>query len=127
MKLIINFSKKKEKQRLFEHLKSLTGTVYVTLERETRSTNLNRYYFGVVVRLICEHSGQDSLTVHSLLKTKFLPIFFRDRHKRQEVIYGGGTSHLTNQQFQEYLEKCCEYAQEFFGIYVPQPNEIIEA
>lgn len=126
MKLIIDFDKKKDKQRLFEHLKSLNGTVYVSLERETRSSNLNKYYFGVVIKLICEYTGEDSESVHLFLKKKFLPIFFRDRYRREELIYGGGTSRLTNKQFQEYIEKVCAFAGEFFGIYIPQPNEIIE-
>jgi hypothetical protein len=119
MKLIIDFSKKRDKQRLFEHLKTLSGAVYVTLEREVRSTNLNKYYFGVVVKLICDYTGEDHNSVHLELKKRFLPVFFRDRYRRQEVIYGGGTANLTNKQFQEYIEKCCAFA-------IPKPNEIIE-
>ena len=126
MKLIIDFDKKKDKQRLFEHLKNLSGTVYVSLERGTRSINLNKYYFGVVIKIICDYTGEDSETVHLFLKKKFLPIFFRDRYRREEVIYGGGTSYLTNKQFQEYIEKCCSFADYFFGLHIPQPNEIIE-
>jgi hypothetical protein len=126
MKLIIDFSKKRDKQRLFEHLKTLSGSVYVTLEREVRSTNLNKYYFAVVVKMICDYTGEDHNSVHLELKKRFLPVFFRDRYKKQEVIYGGGTANLTNKQFQEYIEKCCSFAIDFFGIYIPKPNEIIE-
>lgn len=126
MRLIIDFNKVGDKRRLFEHLKTLTGTVYISLERETRSINLNKYYFGVVIKLICDYTGEDHETVHLFFKKRFLPIFFRDRYRREEVIYGGGTSYLTNKQFQEYIEKCCSFATEFFGIYIPKPNEIIE-
>jgi hypothetical protein len=126
MKLIIDFNKNSEKQRLFNHLKELKGTVYVTLERETRSSNLNKYYFGVVVKLISQHTGMTSSEVHLELKKRFIPVFFRDRYKRQEVIYGGGTAYLTNKQFWEYIEHCVIFAQDFFDIYIPQPNEIIE-
>ena len=64
MKLRINFSTKKDKQRLFEYLKTLKGEHWVTIDRDTRSQSQNKYYWAVVVHLIADGTGMDKQEVH---------------------------------------------------------------
>lgn len=126
MKMLINFNTQKGKRRLFEYLKTLRGEHWVSLDRETRSQTQNKYYWGVVVHLIADGTGMDKQEVHHELKKRFLPVFFRDRYKRKEVIEGGGTAELTIDKFQQYVELCKAFAILELDIYIPDPNEVMD-
>lgn len=41
--------------------------------RATRSIQQSRYYWGVVVELIAEHTGYTPEEIHEVLKAKFIP------------------------------------------------------
>jgi hypothetical protein len=49
--------------------------VEVTVEKIThsRSNTQNRYYWGVVVKEIAQHTGHDPEQIHELLKFRFSP------------------------------------------------------
>lgn len=101
----------------------------VTVERYSpkRSSNLNAYYWGVVVKTISEATGYEADEVHALLAAKFLP---------PRIITIGGetqairaqTSRLPTVDFQGYVEAIKRWAaQELEGLYIPDPNEYTEA
>ena len=126
MKIYIDFNSKKSKQRLWDLLKNQKNGAWVTIERTTRTQSQNKYYWGVVVKLISEETGMNQHEVHKELAERFLPIFFRDRHKLKEVILAGKTSHLTIDKFKDYIDVCVAFAVIELDIYIPSPNEIIE-
>ena len=79
--------------------------VRIVLEkvRGTRTQKQNRYYWGVVLELIAEHTGYLAEEVHEVMKSKFL---------RQKKVWRGGeitvlrsTSDLTSDEFGEYIEQ----------------------
>jgi ABC-type taurine transport system substrate-binding protein len=111
-----------------QHLVSLNGKrVQVTVEKikHKRSNNQNQYYWGVVVKLIAQHTGHDPEQIHELLKSKFSP--------RWNFQVGRGwlgiptsTTRLDTLEFVEYTEKCRMSANEFLGLQIPLPGEVAE-
>jgi hypothetical protein len=95
-----------------------------------RSSPQNRYYHGVVVqevKLGLLNIGYEMTAdeVHYFLKAKFNPVEIPN--KEGEVIeLPGTTTNLTKTQFGEYIERIAQWAAEYLGIRIPQPNESLE-
>ena len=87
-----------------------------------RSQNENKYYWGIVVEMISNETGQDKETIHNVLKDLFLKERIFLKNKEYEVIKS--TAELTTIQFEEFLRQCRQWASMELGIYVPEPNEI---
>lgn len=111
-------------------LEKLNGRpVYVTVEewRNTRSEQQNRYYWGVVVKLISEETGFDTMEAHEVLKHKFNPKHSELTNKTTGEIelieYGGTTTRMTTKDFMEYIEKIQRWASEFLSLNIPDPNQ----
>jgi hypothetical protein len=65
------------------HLQSLEGkrvTVTVEKEKRKRSNQQSKYYWGCVLQLIGEHSGEDPENIHEALKAHFAPQARRREH-----------------------------------------------
>ena len=111
-----------------DHLHTLEGKrVEVTVERlkHPRTNSQNRYYWGVVVKTIAQHTGHDPEQIHELLKHKFSP--------KWHFPYGEGrltngiptsTTRLDTLAFSEYVEKCRMWANDFLNLNIPLPNEV---
>src|ERR1039458_4003122 len=59
-----------------QYLASINGKrVQVTVEKikHSRTNSQNAYYWGVVVKLIAQHTGHDPEQIHELLTQKFSP------------------------------------------------------
>ena len=96
--------------------------VRIVLEkiRGTRTQKQNRYYWGVVLELIANHTGYLTEEVHEVMKSKFL---------RSKKVWGGGeitilrsTSDLTSDEFAEYIEQVRVEATEM-EINIPDPDK----
>lgn len=95
-------------------------------KRKKRSLSQNAYYWSCIVSAIAEEAGygpEDHEAVHEELKARFLnrkgtetgfPIVLR-------------YSKLTTVEAEEYHSHCRRFASEFFGRYIPLPNEVVEA
>jgi hypothetical protein len=103
-------------------LQTLTGervTVTVEKYRDRRSTRANRYYFGVVVKLLAEHCGYEVDEMHETLAMKFLriadcPVTGAPRRQR--------TPKTSTQEFSNYVEACIRLAAEL-GVVIPEAGE----
>ena len=85
-----------------------------------RSSQANRYYFGVVIKAFSEHTGYERDEMHELLAMKFLrieddPLTGAPRRKR--------TPKCDTAEFHEYVERCRRFAASELGISIPDPNE----
>lgn len=115
-----------QRRALDEWLKTLAGkSVDLTVQahREKRSTQANRYYFGVVVKLLSEHCGYDPDEMHEALAMKFLriedcPVTGVPRRKR--------TPGCDTKEFALYVDACIRLAAEL-GVYIPGPEEVAVA
>lgn len=104
--------------------------VRLTLERDSkkRSYLQNSYYWGLVIEVIYatfKDFGEEvtRISVHEMLKAKFLEKHIVD--KRGEIIgtYSGSTADLSTRQFtDEYIESICRWFVQAFGISIPPPD-----
>jgi len=108
---------------LSRYLMTLAGkTVDMTVRvhRQQRSSQANRYYFGVVVPLIADHCGYEKDEMHELLAMRFLrieddPITGSPRRKH--------TPQTDTKEFGEYVDACMRFGAEL-GVYIPAPGEV---
>jgi hypothetical protein len=90
-------------------------------KRKTKRTSqANRYYFGVVVKLLAEHCGYDAQEMHEALAFRFLriedcPITGAPRRKR--------TPDTDTTEFSEYVNHCIRLAAEL-GVVIPDAREV---
>ncbi len=118
-------------QQFRDYLQTLNGKrIELTVEKlkHPRTNSQNRYYHGVVVKLIAQHTGHDPEQIHELLKLKFAPRW----HFPEQVPSGMfvdlsiplSTTRLDTLEFTEYTEKCRLWANEFLGLQIPLPGEV---
>lgn len=122
-----------QKPAFAQHLKALTGQeveVVVRKRRFIRSLAQNRYYWGVIVKALSEHTGYEKDEMHATLKTIFLPkhLVFTDTNGSvtSDVVIGGSTTKLSTDEFSEYCATIQRTAAEGkFGqpLYIPDPDE----
>lgn len=105
--------------------------VMIIGRRNTRSLRMNRYYWGVVVRMLVDFFNQENTFgrhvnaeyVHEILAVKFLgtkKIMMPD-HEIIEV--RESSTDLDNQDFINYFENVRMWALELFNLDIPEPNE----
>lgn len=90
--------------------------------KNTRSTNQNAYYWGVVVDMLAKYLGYFPDEIHEVLKQKFLPA--REvRLNEGVIIIPESTAKLDSAQFEDYLEKIRVWAATDLNFTIPLPNE----
>lgn len=110
--------------KLKQHLLPLKGQiVMVTAEklRKHRTDDQNRYYRGVVLKTIANHSGysgQEELeALHYEMRRRFLP-------NRGRLNIPVSTTALDTVEMTEYIENIRRWAAEELQLYIPDPNEV---
>lgn len=116
-----------------EDLRALEGldiAVTVNVVRRTRSLELNKFYFGQIVRPLTEFFNRektlnrivDTDFTHELLKAKFLGL--------EKVIVAGelvekinSSRKLTNKEFVDYCEFAMAWCNELFNLNLDWPPE----
>lgn len=104
------------------------GEVAVTVMplKASRSGQQNRWYWGVIVELLSEHTGYTPDEVHEVLKAKFLPkrLAVADGNGaiRGEFVIGGTTTKLDKIAFGEFCEAVRRWAAEDLGVVIPDPE-----
>lgn len=121
-KIVLN-----DKEQFQNYLLSLEGheiEIGVGKIQYDRSSNQNRYYWGVIIKMIADETGHTSDEIHEWCK-----IAFNGKHLiigDKEVIVGKSTAKLDISDFEDYAEKIRQWASEMLNLIVPLPNEIIE-
>ncbi len=104
------------------------GDYEMVLERKraTRSQQQNRFYFGVVLRALSDHTGYPPDEIHEICKAKFLPKRLAVADGNGEIVgefvIGGSTRKLTQQEFTDYMDAVTVWAGELgcaFDEYTP--------
>ena len=108
-------------QNLFKkYLFSLRGEYELILRKwkHRRSDNQNKYYWGVVIPILCETLGYSNDEMHEALKWKFL----RNR-EREKLPTVKSTTSLSTVEFKNYIDEIVQWsAQE--GTIIPDPNQV---
>jgi hypothetical protein len=77
------------------------------------------YYFGVIVKIIAEHTGHEPEEIHDYLKWKFL------RKKDDAGLeIARSTESLTTGEREQYHEKCRRWAFVVLDLTIPLPNQV---
>ena len=96
------------------HIRSLSGRVVdviVRRQRGTRTSQANRFYWGVVVAEIAEHTGYSKDEAHEALKHHFLRA-----DGDGPLVKIRSTASLDTAEFSEYVERVMVFGAETFGI-----------
>ena len=110
------------KDRFRAHRKTLEGErIDLILRKRTdqRSDQQNKYYHGVVVKLLADSTGYTPEEMHENLKRMFLST--KDAHG---LIRIGSTAALKTLEFKDYLDKIIRWAAIDMGIPIPEPNDV---
>jgi hypothetical protein len=121
-------------RRLSEDLKQFKDceVVVIIKKRGRRSTQSNRYYFGVIIaeiRAEFRNRGIEATQeeMHEALKLKFNPIKTLDENTGELLLeIGGRTSEFNQDEMSEYIEKIMQWSAESLGIYIPPPNTQVD-
>jgi hypothetical protein len=105
------------------------GRYDITVEkhRKKRSTQANRYYWGVIVpvvqNVLRERGNRFTLEqIHDMLRANFLQTFVPLDEGHQAVRYLS-TTELTKEEFGAYIEDIRTWAYELFNEDIPLPDE----
>ncbi len=94
--------------------------------RSVRSLSQNRYYWGIVVKMIADQTGSDSDSVHEDL---LYECFGEEKYTGVSGITrtrpGQRSSSMNTAEFCTYVEWCQRWAAEFLGLYIPDPGEVV--
>jgi hypothetical protein len=110
-----------------ECLRSLEGkNVQLTLGKvkELRTEQQMRYYFGVVVKLIADYTGDDIDTIHEFLKDKFAPKKTITVEKETRVVPGCTHDLFKDNFFEDYVDHIRQWAAQELQIVIPDPNQV---
>jgi hypothetical protein len=99
--------------------------VVLTIRRsdDIRTNAENRYYWGVIVKIVADEMGIIPDEAHDFLKHLFLKQGVEVDGKRFEI--ARSTADLTIAEFESYCERCRQWAAAELGAVIPLPGEVI--
>lgn len=106
--------------RLAKYLASLDGAVEVVIRkfRKQRSNEQNRYFHGVIVKMVADDLGLSPPEAKDMLKMMFLMV------ERNGIVTLRETSKLSTVEQEEFNEHCRRWAAAERGLSIPLPNEV---
>lgn len=81
-----------------------------------RSNQYSRFYWGVVLKLISEHTGDDTASLHEYFKKRFNPIVVMG----EEV--GGSTAGMNPERFDQFVKDVRHFALMNLEVHTPDPD-----
>lgn len=104
------------------------GPVLVRIERTraSRSQQQNRYWWGVCIHLVSEHTGYSPEEIHELAKQMFLPKTLAVANGNGEIVgeyvLGGSSTKLDVVEFGAFIERFKQWAAETLDVVIPDPD-----
>lgn len=106
--------------------------IKIQKQKKIRSNYQNRYYFGVVIPIIqqglfdVQGEWLSVDEIHAFLKQNFNFKELVSGNTGEVVKVAKTTTDLATIEFEEYLDKCRVFADEFLNIIIPMPNEQVK-
>lgn len=98
--------------------------IVIREKKRTRSYDQLRYWFGVPMKILSEHTGYTKMQMHYLCLAMCFGVVL-DETTGREVPVVPASRHLTVKQFSELIEWCPPWAFETYdGLSIPLPNDI---
>lgn len=109
-------------EKFSTYLFGLTGTFELTIKERIKSTTdpQNRYYHGVICKMIADHTGYSANDIHEHLAWEFLQIPDEKIRIRRSTAKGK----MTTVEREEYHRQCRDWAQTELNLFIPLPNEV---
>lgn len=88
-----------------------------------RSEKQNRYYWGVVLKLISDHTGFEPEEVHQFFRKHLLT--YEKKYKGKVYEFSKSTTELNWKDFSDYIEKIRAYVREseaLKDVIIPDPD-----
>lgn len=113
-------TEREERRTYLRHLAGQPVDVTIRKHRAQRTSQANRYYWGVVVTLLAEYCGYEREEMHECLALKFLrieddPVTGSPRRKR--------TPETDTAEFAEYVDACIRLGVDL-GLVIPDPHAV---
>ncbi|MAF42610.1 MAG: hypothetical protein CMI54_00385 [Parcubacteria group bacterium] len=108
------------REKFLEEIQGLEGKrITVTIEKykKPRSNEENRYYRGVIVKILADELGYSHEEMHEILKEKFLKVH------DDKFTWTQSTAKLSTVEFEDLCKKVRMWASAELQIYIPLPNE----
>ena len=120
-------------KQAFISLENLHATVTVSRYRKPRSDRENRYYWGVIIKMLAEEFGSNKDGVeasdwwHEFLKTKFLKEirYKKFKNKQLRLVRVKSTTELSTVEAEKYYEDIRRWAATELQFYLPLPGETL--
>lgn len=107
--------------------------IQITVEKKKRGRSLeqNKYYWCVIVPLICAGLQDAGYRIgkegtHEFLKATFHRVELVNENTGEVLPSVGSTAKMSTVEMMEYFAKITEWAVEFLGVEIPAPNEQIK-
>jgi len=91
-------------------------------KKNQRTMSQNKFYNGVVLKLIGEHLGYDRDEVHDILTAKFLKKIVNVDGKDMVVVRS--TTSLTTEEMSNYIERIKIWASKEIGVFIPDSSDV---
>mgnify|MGYP001576911594 CR=1 FL=1 len=114
-----------EGQKTKEYIQKFEGKqieITVGPKKRDRTNAENRYYWGVIIRMIADEMGVYPEQAHELMKWTFLRKGVEVRGRRWEITQS--TTDLATTEFEDYAEKCRIWAAAELNCAIPLPGEV---
>ncbi len=102
--------------------------VFVTDQKNTRSTQQNKFYWGVVLPVLAGHTGYRIDEMHDICKYKFNKGVFTDPETGEVLDIGKSTTALKVDEFITYIDAIKQWSLEALNCLIPDaenlPDEI---
>jgi len=105
---------------LFEQfLATIKGDHILTISSlyKARSSQQNKYMYGVVYKMISDQTGYSMEEVHDLMRMMFWS------KEVQGVKVPRSTTEFSTIEMEDYLSKIRMFSSQKLGLYIPEPNE----
>ena len=115
-----------EVQRFFkDDVKKWEGReVEIKKSESSRTSQQNRYYWGVILKIVSQETGFTPEEAHEVYKKKFLT--YQKAHKGKLYDFTKSTTDLKTSEFGEYLDKVINHAQTELLCIIPEAdNEFV--
>ncbi len=91
--------------------------------KPTRSLLQNKYYWGVVIKMLSAEIGYEPEMMHEYMKDEFLPKTSYGMPDGHDFIRTLSTTTLSTKDFDWYIQKIRIWADNFLSLNIPLPNQ----
>lgn len=118
------------KANLYKKYNGKTIQETYKLPKDSRSARQQRYYYGVIVKILKDHFGESKEDMNDILKRKFNPravTMFQQTEsgvKKETVVVGSSFEDLPTDKVEEKHEEIRIWATQEWGLRIPLPNEV---